>query len=113
MAHFVTDSFTDSDGTNLSSHAGELGASWTEHPSFTTGDIVISDANRARATTTNTNLYYASSAPASAEYSVSAVIRCVTAATCRVGVGGRVSTSAADYYLFLYRVFNGWQLFRS
>lgn len=112
MADFVSDTFTDTSGTALASHTGETGAGWTEHSSYGTGDIVISDANRARATTTNVNLYYASGTPAGVEYSVSSLIRCVTSINCRVGVAGRVSTSAADYYLALYRVFTGWQLFR-
>lgn len=97
MATFVSDSFTDTSGTALSSHTGETGATWTKHASYST-TLVISNANRVRTDgTASTITYYASGAPASADYSVSMVLRQFTGAG-HLGVVGRVDTASNTLY---------------
>jgi hypothetical protein len=70
---FVSDSFTDTDGQLLTDHAGEVGASWTRHPSYNISGQIWS--NRCRKTSGQTNqagVAYASGAPPSADYYVQA-----------------------------------------
>lgn len=101
MATFVNDTFTDTSATALSSHIGETGATWTKHPSHPSGSAVISNANRSRYATTTTTCYYASGAPASAEYDVTVDLVTITNSG-RQGVVGRVDTSADTMYLARY-----------
>lgn len=114
MAVFVSDSFTDTAGTVLDSHTGETGASWTEHPSFSDGESVISDGNRLRPNVLGTNGpgYYASGVPDSAEYDVEADYRVVTVVAGSVQIAGRLSTSAQTEYLARYGD-GEWQLFKA
>lgn len=68
MTEFLRDSFTDVDGTNLTAHTGETGATWTKHP-VNAGDIKIA-SNTARGDGTNVTYYTASGTPATADYSL-------------------------------------------
>lgn len=102
MAQFVLDSFTDGSGVALASHTGETGATWTEHPVFTSGAMVISNANRARAATIPT-CYYASGSPAGADYDVTADFDCISAgASERFGIAARMDTTADTMYVVRY-----------
>lgn len=97
MATFVSDTFTDTSGTNLASHTGETGATWTAHPNFNNG-LVISNANRLRTDgTASIKVFYASGAPAGANYTVSADFTVVSAAG-HIGVVARLDTTASTYY---------------
>jgi hypothetical protein len=65
---FVYDSFTDTAGTNLQSHTGELGAAWALHPSAAVS-LLISDANRLRRGGINAlGLYTSSGVPRGSDY---------------------------------------------
>ncbi|HYY97056.1 MAG TPA: hypothetical protein VE642_00610, partial [Pyrinomonadaceae bacterium] len=101
---FVNDSFTGASGTYLSSHTGETGASWTQHPSYSSNRIYLSNANRAYGDASS--LYYASGTPATADYDVQAELTMVSA-DCTAGVAGRVSTSGDTYYRATYQPGNG------
>lgn len=100
MSTFVSDAFTDTAETLLSSHTGATGASWTKHPNAA-GDAEISNANRARhredAGGAGAAIYYASGVPPSADYSVEAVVRVVSDLG-SAQVLGRVATGAQTYY---------------
>lgn len=115
---FVSDTFTDTAGTNLSSHTGETGASWTIHTDGGgNGALLISDANRLRCSAlgvnTATALYYASGTPSGADYSVEADFVCLSAAA-RCGILLRYvdegSGANGDGYFLEYRQFFGWRL---
>jgi hypothetical protein len=93
---FLEDSFTDTSGLVLDSHTGEIGATWTKHPSFASGEYAIDGSGRLRCKTAP-SAYYASGVPASADYSVEAPIAVLTAAR-RFGMAGRMSTSADTMY---------------
>ena len=114
MAQFVNDSFTASNGTLLSAHTGEVGASWTAS-NFTTGTARI-DANRAHANTNATGWWFASGLPTGAEYDLTIVVNTVTAVQA-VGMLARGDPASADVYwvnysrstgtLTLFRVIGG------
>jgi hypothetical protein len=99
----VRDTFTDASGTLLSSHVGETGAKWTKHPSYS-GNAYISNANRERGNALS--LYYASGVPASADYDVQADFVGAQSLANRVGIAGRINTSADTYYRVSYSVPN-------
>lgn len=110
MATFVNDTFTDTNNTNVESHTGETGATWTEHTSYTSGNSKI-QTNRAYCATASSCLY-ASGAPATAEYDVTAVMRCLSGAG-NQGPAGRIDTGANTMYFARWdAVAAGWQLFR-
>lgn len=98
---FVSDTFTDTNGTNLSSHTGEVGATWTKHSSYT-GNITI-QSNRCVGPADggdDITCYYASGSPTTAEYDVTAtLIQTSDDAYSGCSVAGRISTSANTMYL--------------
>lgn len=113
MGVFAQDGFSGSDGTALAGRTADgSGGAWTEHASVTGGDVVISDANRARATTVASMSLYHLGTPGDADQTAKATIRIVTATQCRIGVACRIQAGAATCYHFLYRMFVGWSLER-
>lgn len=101
---FVTDTFTDANNTALTSHTGELGATWTAHVSRPTVPQ-ISDANRLRGTAGagSACLDYASGVPASADYDVEIDAVCITdVASTEVSAMGRIDTAAETGYYATY-----------
>jgi hypothetical protein len=115
MTVFVNDTFTDASGTALSSHAGELGATWTRNTFYPTGSMVISDAGRARKSNTANALYYAGGIPAVADYDVEADLVQRSDADAQAGIVGRYSTTQDQGYLWLHINVGtpGWQLFKA
>jgi hypothetical protein len=109
------DDFTDAAGTVLTSHTGELGATWTEHPGQgTTG--VVSSEGRLRRSGSQGALYYTSATPSSANYLVEADVHVKSILANDVaGIVGRFDTASAagagTNYLARYDVPSGsWQL---
>jgi hypothetical protein len=91
MGQFASDTFSGTDGTELSAY----NAAWSK--ATATGDILITDVGRIRASTTTQPRYVHSGAPASADYSVSAdMTRVSTAGTPSAGVIGRAAAAGAD-----------------
>lgn len=82
MAQFVYDSFTEAADVKLTSHTGEIGATWTNHPA----SAYIDGSREVRVDATNDELfrytnigsdnyiYYASGAPANADQDVRATL---------------------------------------
>jgi concanavalin A-like lectin/glucanase superfamily protein len=101
---FLWESFTGANGTTLTSHTGEIGATWTKHPTSGAGSIAI-DANRAHQTSSTNSFYYASGSPATADYDVEGRLRQVSDAGL-MGVTGRMDTSASTMYQFYYDAAN-------
>lgn len=116
MTDFAEDTFTDSDGTLLTSHVGELGATWTVQPSVFTGSAQISNANRLRPTAgADLRRFYSSGVPPAADYEVSANIVWLSGAVGfgYMGVCGRMSTSADTSYTVRWAAsLTAWQLFK-
>lgn len=69
MTVYVLDHFTDTDGTDLSSHTPDIGTSWDDSGS---GAVIISNA--VTTTTFGSGICYCLPAPASADYQCSATL---------------------------------------
>ena len=110
MAQFAFDTFTDTDGTALESHTADDGGTWTEHTLYTTGAMVISDANRARRSIGNNTCYYHSGAPASANYYVQCNVHQLSSVS-QQGIAGRIDTVLDTmYYARHNTAFERWDL---
>lgn len=99
MAAFVSDTFTDTAGTALASHTGEVGAAWSLLTDYV-GTIIVTDANRIRAASDSvTARYITSGTPATNEYDVDVDLRVLTTVDSFVaGVLGRaVQTDGGGY----------------
>lgn len=98
-AEFVNDTLSgEADGTNLSAHTGETGATWT----LLAGSAILLLAS-GRGYVTNSTFYKASGVPASPEYSVSLDAIGVSATTGRaVGPIGRMVDASNCYYAWAY-----------
>jgi hypothetical protein len=106
----MTDTFTAADGTNVEAHTADTGETVAEHTSYTAGNSKI-QSNRAYCATASSCLYY-SWTPASAEYDVTAVMRCLSGAG-NQGPAGRIDTAANTMYFARWdATAAGWQLFR-
>jgi hypothetical protein len=113
ISDFVTETFTEATSTTLASHTGEVGATWTLHPSY--GNTVIVDASidRAYASSTSSTAYYASGTPSSANYYVQVTVTVASLPfTGSAGPAGRMDTTANTQYGFRLRDGTSWQLFK-
>lgn len=109
MAQFASATFTGTDGTDLPT----ADSNWTEHASYSAGQLIITDANRCRNANTSGAGYYHSGAPANANYEVSADFHFVSLSANFVGyVCARMSTSANTMYYGIARYNTGWQLWK-
>lgn len=114
IAPFMFDSFTGVDGTALASHTGELGATWTVHPSFAADGFLIGN-NWRNAAVAGSSVAYASGVPASADYTVTGALTQLTAlAGTNTGIIGRTDIAANTYYYARYLPGStAWQLFKA
>lgn len=110
MSIFVNDTFTDTNGVGILSHTGELGATWTVHPSHSQDGSI--DTNRL--ITTTSSFVYASGVPGSANYSVDIYFHAKSlASNGGVTAVGRVATGANTFYGALYNtVDTSWTLYK-
>lgn len=97
---FVLDTFTDVNGTDLASHTGEIGATWTKITGDSTGNAWIT-SNRAAENGGSHALYEASGTPSSAEYDVTTSWRIVSNLGAP-GFGGRKQSGAITYYIVFW-----------
>ena len=113
---FITDSFTDVSGTNLSAHVGELGATWAKNVAGSTGDVKISSGGSIyHAVGINGSFYYASGA-SGADYQVIATVAQLSAAPTGIAdVLARCSTVADTRYGARYSSVapTGWSLYKT
>lgn len=99
MAQFASDTFSGTDGTELSTY----NSAWTKHPNFS-GNLLITDAERVRRQNTTMSVYYHSGSPASADYTVSADLRAfdTDGGITYIGPVARMNTSATTWYQARY-----------
>lgn len=106
------DTFTGTAGTTLTAHTAAVSTPWT----IVAGtNPVLTSANRLRRAGTGWALVAATTAPASADYSVQAdvVVQSLVAAD-GMGVAGRLDTTSTSYYSARYRTSdNTWRLMRT
>jgi hypothetical protein len=118
VAIFVQDSFTESSDVTLANHTGETGATWTEHPSHSTGLRILAADDYVKPATTGNSaaIYYASGTPGAAEYTVTASISILDSVSKNgaIGVAGRMDTSANTMYFARHSAgtTNQWQLLK-
>lgn len=100
-AAFVTDTFTGTDGTAITAHTGETGATWTKHPSFTGTPELVS--NRLRYASSTSGLVLASGTPADINYTVEADVYFPAVPTTQnIGVSARVDPTVNTQYTVRY-----------
>lgn len=111
-AQFVSDTFTDTDGTDLASHTGGTGATWTNDD---LGDALTITSGAVYNTGAGSAAYHASGTPSGADYSVQANFVYLSQ-TGAIGITGRaVASGTAGHvngYMLQHRAFHGWQLMR-
>lgn len=117
MAAFLTDTFTGTDGTGLTSHTGETGATWTEHTDFTASADLVIASNRIRSDAAGAagSFIHASGSPSRADYYVEGILRAVSLpGTGYAGIGGRCNTSSGgEFYWVVYNLgTTQWELYR-
>lgn len=104
MTNYVIDSMTGTNWQDLNTRTGELGATWTKHPSTPSTRWYIY-ANRVHCGVFGN--MYASGVPASSDYTVEWTNRIYTTVTSpsnlNLGGAGRMSTSADTYYMLYYQ----------
>ena len=111
MSTFLSDTFTDTNGTALGSHTGETGASWTQHTGSTGVNTV--NANALYGPASGNGIYYASGVPGSADYTVSAPFTFASATWPSIfGVGARLSTSAQTGYFGMWFNSAGFRVYK-
>lgn len=103
---FASDTMTDTVGTLLTSHTGEVGATWTAGGASSPGKIT--DANRVRCDGGGTGYgwHVASGSPAGVEYTVAVDVRVVDGSSSVAGVVGRAKASGGGEtcYLAIHRI---------
>lgn len=108
MAVFASDNFAGSAGTELSSY----NSAWVKITG-NTGNYTVTDAERIRGTSIVAAAYYHNVAPASADYSVQALLRAMSVtAGQRNGIGVRASNSANSLYFCRLNGTSGWELYK-
>lgn len=104
---FLNDTFTDTDGTILTAHTGEVGATWANHAG-NVGQWSIA-SNRAYCSTGG--VVYASGVPSSPDYIVEADVRNLSSGQ-GASILARVDPSAMTFYMFRHYGGTAWQLHR-
>lgn len=114
---FVYDTFTGANGSTMTAtgHAGETGASWVAHSSFT-NTYSIQTNRAATSNAVSTAMSYASGTPSSADYDVDATFKVVSAnyEAFGQGIAMRVSNTPVNTMIFgRYVVTSGWQAYQT
>lgn len=109
MPQFASDSFSGTEGTELTSYS----AAWTLHTSYTGKSEIASD--RLRQSNSTASCYYHSATPASADYNVESdfFTKQAGGGLCYGGVVGRLDTSANTMYFARHNPVSGWQLLKA
>lgn len=112
----ITCTFTAADNTALESYSNGAEATWSKNTGFASGNILISDSNRAHTDTTNTSFYYVNNfTPATYNYDVEATVHFKSVPTSNstyFGVGGRMpsTSTTGGYAAWLVKGGGGWYL---
>jgi len=103
MATYVKDTFTDTNGTVLSSHTPDIGGAWSEVGGGATSNITIQSDTIQQALFGNSKAVNATTA-STADYQVSidVIMSAATAGVDEVGVMGRGNFGAGNSYIVYY-----------
>ena len=103
------DSFTDTAGTLVTGHTGELGATWLNPAG--NSNMEISSENRLRRSASGMSIVHTTATPVSANYSVEADLHYRGAfATNAGGVIGRFNPAATSFYMARWENDNKWKI---
>lgn len=102
----VTDNFTDTNSTALSSHTSDSAHTWTQNNG---GTMIIYNNRCESSQSTSQGFYYSSYVPSSADYTVSADVMAAGSGV-PVFVAGRCSTSAVTMYGCRWNGSTTWEL---
>ena len=85
----LVDTFTDTDGTYLENHTSDSGHIWTQY-SGTAGSLAI-NSNELTGSVGETTIYYSSWAPASNDYTITAIFNpeSISTSSPNLSIGGR------------------------
>lgn len=104
---FFNDTFTDTNGTNLTLHVGETGGAWNipnaNKSTLGSGSAVIA-SNRLRGNSTSSTTYLASGFPSNRAQTITAIFRCVTVAGNSPWVMMRMDTAGTNGYRVGYDI---------
>jgi hypothetical protein len=107
----VNDTFTDTNGTALTAHTGEIGATWTLHPTTPTATWEI-QTNRARNTTV-AGAILASGTPHFPDYDVEAEFFLFADVSTAFGIIGRCDPTVMTAYSFRHsQIVGQWELYK-
>lgn len=110
---FANDTFTEASDTLITSHTGELGATWTKHPDGGYGATATIDGATDRLYTVNaTTMFYASGTPPSADYPVCVDVFAASNISANAGPCGRVDTTNNTMYCARYNSGTSYELRR-
>jgi hypothetical protein len=112
---YVSDTFTGSDSTALTSHTGETGATWTRHTSYAAFTVPNIQGNRLAPNDGGNNncVVYASGTPGTADYQVQADFWYSGTKALGLSIVGRVDTAADTFYWFRHNPStNNWELIK-
>jgi len=116
MATPVSDTFSDTSGTNLESHTPDVGGTWVQHGSYVGAKLQISSANRCRKeNAAAAACYYNNADPGADNYEISVLVRVLsTGSVSYPGLAGRIATAANTMYFARYvpDPTNLWQLYK-
>jgi hypothetical protein len=103
---FITDTFTDTAGTLLQNHTGENGTTWVHEPIGST-TMQITPAGRLGTTATPESIYYSTSGPSTADYTISGKLYVPTdyVTTARAGIWSRLSVDTLNQSYSGYLVY--------
>jgi len=112
-AAFVYDTFTDTVSGAITGHTGEVGASYTRHPSYTVAPYLDAATGQIFQSTTAQAVAFCSGVPASPNYKVSGGLTLLSIlANNSLGVVGRVQPTATMYFARWLDATTGWQLYK-
>jgi lysophospholipase L1-like esterase len=111
-APFVYDTMAQPSQVGLASHTGELGATWTKHTSFSSGDLQVING-RVFGNYSGVSVFYASGAPSIANYFAEGTVHVNTLlAGTYIGVVVRSNSAAPQFYMLVYNVSSAaWELY--
>ena len=105
-----SDTFTGTAATALEAHTSDSGHTWVEHPSYTAGASILTDAGRLRASAAP-SAYYLDVTPPNESYDVVGDFVVKTLLTGTVAVAAHMATAANSFYYVRYNITgNVWEL---
>lgn len=106
---FVTDTFTEASDISLTSHTGELGATWTQHTSYPAAPNLDADNDQIYPAG-DPSAAHASGVPPSADYCVEGVVKVESIVSANAAITWRVDTAANTKMIFQLNNGTGWRM---